>query len=425
MHDTTYEIGGLFLRLCGRAGQTILDLGSYNVNGTLKDFQPRDSLYAGADLMSGPGVDIVVSPSMTLPFAAESFDIVLSTSAFEHDPAFWETFLEMARVLKANGFIYLNVPSNGWYHCYPLDCWRLYPDAGKALEAYARRRGFALSLVESFVADRKGDRWNDFVAIFVKSERADCSKFKFLSDMVPCTNVRRIGESQLRSMRIATEDMVIIEKLQTQSSSVLATFGADLAATINNLDQLAQRTLSLQRRFRAQVLRTTGSRQTEIDGEFADRFVSEQQIKYALLFSTQQSAPKASGTTRLKYADGCLIISDLDNDPRIVIDIPPPGPRWLIARIEIILEMEAILQIFTKTVSEPRFIARHAISRRCAPGRSDLTLILARDEPIEAVRIDPMDRTGTAAIPLLELHAPVLSTERGERMKEQPTTRHE
>ena len=85
MHDTAYEIGGKFLKLYGRAGQTILDLGSYNVNGTLKDFQPRDSFYVGADLASGMGVDVVVSSALALPFAPGSFDIILSTSAFEHD----------------------------------------------------------------------------------------------------------------------------------------------------------------------------------------------------------------------------------------------------------------------------------------------------------------------------------------------------
>jgi hypothetical protein len=45
----------------------------------------------------------------------------------------------MARVVKSGGFIYLNAPSNGYVHNHPLDIWRFYPDAGIALEKWAKK----------------------------------------------------------------------------------------------------------------------------------------------------------------------------------------------------------------------------------------------------------------------------------------------
>ena len=42
---------------------------------------------------------------------------------------FWVTFAEMARVVKAGGFVYISVPVNGPVHRHPMDCWRFYPDA--------------------------------------------------------------------------------------------------------------------------------------------------------------------------------------------------------------------------------------------------------------------------------------------------------
>ena len=40
-----------------------------------------------------------------------SIDIVVSISTFEHTEFFWETFLEILRVLKPNGLFFLNAPS--------------------------------------------------------------------------------------------------------------------------------------------------------------------------------------------------------------------------------------------------------------------------------------------------------------------------
>ena len=97
-------------------------------------------------------------------------DFIVSSSCLEHSQMFWLTFLEAMRVLKNDGLFYMNVPSNGWYHAYPYDHWRFYPDAGLALESWGRRSGHEVFLVESFVNDKEQDIWNDFVAVFTKSE---------------------------------------------------------------------------------------------------------------------------------------------------------------------------------------------------------------------------------------------------------------
>jgi hypothetical protein len=75
------------------------------------------------------------------------------------------------RVLKPTGLFYLNVPSNGDFHRWPVDCWRFYPDSGNALVTWAKRNGLNVALLESFVGKQKQDIWNDFVAVFVKDEQ--------------------------------------------------------------------------------------------------------------------------------------------------------------------------------------------------------------------------------------------------------------
>lgn len=127
------------------------------------------------DFVPGKGVDVVLDDPYKLPFGSESVDVVISSSCFEHSEMFWIVFLEIMRILKPRGLFYLNVPSNGSFHRYPVDCWRFYPDSGKALAAWARRNSMNVELLESFVSIQAGGGWNDFVAVFLKE--ASCASY--------------------------------------------------------------------------------------------------------------------------------------------------------------------------------------------------------------------------------------------------------
>lgn len=75
-----------------RAG-TILEVGSYNHNGTARVlFTPISDLYFGVDIISGPGVDGVFDITNADDFAQvqakyNSFDMVICTETLEHTPA--------------------------------------------------------------------------------------------------------------------------------------------------------------------------------------------------------------------------------------------------------------------------------------------------------------------------------------------------
>jgi len=193
MHDTAYQIGRLFFELYfdGQA-PSVLDVGSRDFNGSLRACVPAGTKYVGVDLEAGGGVDIVLKDPHKLPFEANSFDAAVSSSCFEHDQMFWLTFLEMARVTKKEGFIYISAPSNGSYHEYPYDNWRFYPDAGLALTEWAKTAGLRLRLIESFVARRVADYWNDCVLVFRKGTKRTVLPPKLLCDLLAAPfNVRR------------------------------------------------------------------------------------------------------------------------------------------------------------------------------------------------------------------------------------------
>jgi SAM-dependent methyltransferase len=150
---------------------TIVDVGSQDVNGSLRSVAPKNNQYIGVDFEKAKGVDVVIKDPYALPFENESVDVVVSSSCFEHSEFFWLLFNEALRILKPTGLLFINVPSNGAFHRYPVDCWRFYPDSGVALQNWGKRSGYNCALLESFTGTRKQDIWNDFIAVFVKDER--------------------------------------------------------------------------------------------------------------------------------------------------------------------------------------------------------------------------------------------------------------
>lgn len=151
----------------------ILDVGSYDVNGTMKPIFEQGQ-YIGLDMEKGPNVDIV-GKSHEIPFIDNFFDIVISSSCFEHDDMFWISFKEMCRVLKPGGHMYIQAPQNGPYHGWPGDNWRFYADSWRALEKWGKSLGYEVELVESYIDEKtpspeyEGDRiWNDSIGIYRK-----------------------------------------------------------------------------------------------------------------------------------------------------------------------------------------------------------------------------------------------------------------
>lgn len=147
----------------------VFDLGSYDVNGSYRPlFQNPVWNYQGIDLTDGPNVDIVLKSAYRLPLPSRSADVIISGQAFEHIEFFWLTWLEMVRVLKPGGLIFLLAPSRGPEHRYPLDCWRFYPDAYRALARYASLELLEVSTDWQDSSNAASALWGDTVGAFRK-----------------------------------------------------------------------------------------------------------------------------------------------------------------------------------------------------------------------------------------------------------------
>jgi SAM-dependent methyltransferase len=176
MHDTSLISGKLFAENYGENNLIVVDIGGRDVNGSLRSFfEEKGMKYICVDMETHQSVDIVINPGDKLPFENQSIDLIVSTSCFEHDPCFWMTFKEMSRIIKMNGYIYINAPSNGVYHRYPGDNWRFYSDAGQALAYWSgvqisNEIVFPVKVIETFHIIPLNDIWMDFICIWQRTE---------------------------------------------------------------------------------------------------------------------------------------------------------------------------------------------------------------------------------------------------------------
>lgn len=206
MHKSALETGRLFFERYVAGPCTIAEVGSLDVNGSFRRFAPEQSRYIGLDFAAGPGVDVLLTDPYKLPIEDQSVDVCVSSSCLEHSEFFWLTFLEMVRILKPEGVLYFSAPSNSQFHRYPVDCWRFYPDSGRALQNWAHRNGFDVLLLESFTGFQDWELWNDFVAVFVKDKRFAGSYTKRIIDTFPHANALVAGSDELLNFREWPQD---------------------------------------------------------------------------------------------------------------------------------------------------------------------------------------------------------------------------
>lgn len=271
---------------------TILEVGAQNVNGTLRDHAPRNAEYIGLDFEKGDGVDVVVSDVTDWSVPDAYFDLVMASSVFEHDKTFWRTFVAMCDKAKPGGHIYISAPSNGTFHRYPKDYWRFYPDSGQALEEWARNEGRDVTLIESFVADREADVWNDFCAVFRRGPSDAELNRDFIFKKVPYSNaltwrsskiINPIEDSQdtrlLCSAREETQRWVLhSEFLNGDFSTREKSWNEERVRLAQELEQQANRIASLDQSAAAkgEELVALSVRADELQREF-DRLSAEMQ----------------------------------------------------------------------------------------------------------------------------------------------------
>jgi SAM-dependent methyltransferase len=98
----------------------VLDLGCGD--SPYRDCLPATAIHIGVDRVPQRSVDILAAGE-NLPFADGSFDAAMCTEVIAHSRRPWEVLLELARVVRPGGRLYLTAPFD-WHLMTPHDYYR-------------------------------------------------------------------------------------------------------------------------------------------------------------------------------------------------------------------------------------------------------------------------------------------------------------
>jgi SAM-dependent methyltransferase len=144
-------------------GKQVIEVGSLDVNGSLRSFVEKfvPQRYIGVDIGHGPGVDITCDATEIVErFGSEAFDVVISTEVLEHIRDWRKVIANFKTILKPGGVLLITTRSRGYgYHGFPFDYWRYEPEDMRAI--------FSDCNVEAV------DRDNLVPGVFVKVRKPD------------------------------------------------------------------------------------------------------------------------------------------------------------------------------------------------------------------------------------------------------------
>jgi SAM-dependent methyltransferase len=135
MHKACYDWVGGVVAEYDLAARSTIEIGSANINGTVRDF--FTGAYVGVDIAEGNGVDRV-GDSEQMEDASEAWSVCISCEMLEHAHRPWRAVAEMARITQHDGHVI--VTARGYddrgcweVHGYPSDYWRLSEGAMRTI----------------------------------------------------------------------------------------------------------------------------------------------------------------------------------------------------------------------------------------------------------------------------------------------------
>jgi len=106
-----------------------------------RDWVPHAREYIGTDFEEGLDVDVVADAHhLSAVFGENRFDLVISCSTYEHIQHPWLATVEICRVLKPGGVVFVQTHQSFPIHGHPHDYWRFSVDGLKTL--FSEQVGF-------------------------------------------------------------------------------------------------------------------------------------------------------------------------------------------------------------------------------------------------------------------------------------------
>jgi len=149
MHSTVMEFVRSALSQDEVEGQLVVEAGSLNVNGSVREFVKslKPSQYLGTDMRAGPDVDVACLAEDLPKVLKTEAGVVISTEMMEHVENWQAAMSGLIRLLKPGGCLVITTRSDGMpIHSYPDDFWRF---SVEVMEEILESAGLRIELIES------------------------------------------------------------------------------------------------------------------------------------------------------------------------------------------------------------------------------------------------------------------------------------
>jgi len=136
----------------------VMDLGSYDINGSFKPLMKEGWSYLGVDRVNGPNVDALVTDDYKLPCEAKTMDLVISSACLQYVRNPFRMMSSVYSILKPSGMVIVCTAGSERTGLIGLpeelcpngdtefDCWRIKKDG---MEALLSESGFFVERVFS------------------------------------------------------------------------------------------------------------------------------------------------------------------------------------------------------------------------------------------------------------------------------------
>lgn len=187
--------------LCDKDGMEILEVGSRVVTGTNFRGMFEKANYTGFDYYKGENVDVVGDAHRLSHYFDKKFDLIFSSAVFEHLAMPWQVSLEMIKLLKPGGYVFIETHYSYSSHERP---WHFFQYSENALNILFPEK-FGIKCIEKGCSNLMEGQFSQAAAPYLRGKRvADlyCHS-EFLGQ-----KIEEIPMENLNWLEVSLEDVV-------------------------------------------------------------------------------------------------------------------------------------------------------------------------------------------------------------------------
>lgn len=152
-----------------REGMEILEIGSRNVTGSVFRDSFSKAHYIGFDYYAGENVDVVGDAHELSKYFDQKFDLIFSSAVFEHLAMPWKVSLEIIKLLKKGGYVFIETHYSYSSHERP---WHFFQYSENALDVLFPGK-FGMQCIKKGCSNLIEGRFTEYASEYLVGQKVE------------------------------------------------------------------------------------------------------------------------------------------------------------------------------------------------------------------------------------------------------------